>query len=77
MTHTTSSPEYQSAYRKCHSCETSLLKLVNDTLWAMENRQITAMLIMDLSATFDTVDHDVLLDVLHRKFDVISTVLKW
>ena len=31
-------PEYQSAYRKHYSCETSLLKLVNDTLWAMENK---------------------------------------
>ena len=30
-------PKYQSAYRKFHSCETSLLKIVIDTLWAMEN----------------------------------------
>ena len=69
-------PKYQSAYRKFHSCETSLLKLINDTLWAMENKKITAMLIMDLSAAFDTVDHDVLLDVLHRKFGINNTALK-
>ena len=30
------SPQYQSAYRKNHSCETSLLRLVSDCLWAME-----------------------------------------
>ena len=41
-------PEYQSAYRKFYSCEISLLKLVNNTLWVMENKQITAVLIMDL-----------------------------
>ena len=61
-------PKYQSAYRKFHSCETILLKLVNDTLWAIENKQITAVLIMDLLATFNTVGYDLLLDVLHRKF---------
>ena len=69
-------PKYQSAYRKFHSCETSLLKLVSDTLWAMENKQIIAMLIMDLLAAFDTADHDVLPDVLHRKFGIIYTALK-
>ena len=70
-------PKYQSAYRRFHSCETSLLKLVNDTLWAMENKQITAMLIMDLLAAFNTVNHDVQLDVLHRKFGKTNTALKW
>ena len=57
-------PKYQSAYRKFHSCETSLLKLVNDTLWAMKNKQVIAVLIMELSGAFDTVHHDHLLNVL-------------
>ena len=43
----------------------------------MENKQITAVLIMDLLAAFDTVDHDVLLNVLHRKFGIIKTALQW
>ena len=60
-------PEYQSAYRKKHSCETSLVKLVNDTLWNMENQLVTAIVILDLSAAFDTVDHDLLLEVLGKK----------
>ena len=58
--------EYQSACRKFHSCETSLLKIVNDSLWAMEQKQITAVLIMDLLAAFDTVNNDLLLDVLRK-----------
>ena len=57
-------PDYQSAYRKHHSCETSLIKLVNDLLWAMEKQEVTAMTVLDLSAAFDTVDHDLLLAVL-------------
>ena len=33
--------QYQSAYRKNHSCETSLLRLDNDSLWAMEQQEAT------------------------------------
>ena len=70
-------PEYQSAYRKFHSCETSLLNLVNYTLWAMENKQITAGLIIDLSPTFDTVDHDLVINLLQRKIGIANTALQW
>ena len=59
-------PEYQSSYRKYCSCETSLLKLENDTLWAIENKLITAVTVMDLSAAFDTVSHELLLTVLRE-----------
>ena len=51
-------PEYQSAYRKDYSCKTSLVKLVSDILWGMENHLGTAVVILDLSAAFVTVDHD-------------------
>ena len=70
-------PNYQSAYRKFHSCETSLIKLVNDLLWAMEKQEVTAMTILDPSAVFDTVDHDLLLEVLNKRFGVKQKALKW
>ena len=70
-------PEYQSAYRKHHSCETSLVKLVNDILWGMENQLVTAIVILDLSAAFDTVDHDLLVDVLEKRFGITGTARKW
>ena len=54
-------PSYQSAYWLYHSCETLLIKLTNDILWSMEEQNITAVLALDLSATFDMVDHDILL----------------
>ena len=63
-------PEYQSAYRKNHSCETSLVKLVNDILWNMDRQLATPIVILDLSAAFDTVDHDLLLDVLETRFGI-------
>ena len=71
------SPHYQSAYRKNHSCETSLLRLVNDSLWAMEQQQATIVVITDLSAAFDTVNHDILLSVLNRRFGLQGKILKW
>ena len=46
-------PEYQSAYRKEHSCKTSLVKLVNDILWGMVNQVVTSVVILDLSAAFN------------------------
>ena len=65
------------AYRIYHSHETNLPKLVNDTLWTMENKQIAKVLILDLLATFDTVNHDLLLNVLQRKFGITNTAFKW
>ena len=48
---------YQSSYREHHSCKTALVRLTNDLLWNMEVQQITALVAIDLSAAFDTVDH--------------------
>ena len=62
-------PDYQSAYRKYYSCETSLVKLVNNILWAMEKQLVTVVVILDLSAAFDTVDHDLLLEVLEKNME--------
>ena len=70
-------PDFQSAYRKHHGCKTSLLKLTNDILWGMENQQVTSMIILDLSTTFDTVDHEHLLKVLNHRFRVTDRALEW
>ena len=70
-------PEYQSAHRKHYSCKTALVKMMDDILWAMENQPIMAVVAIDLSAAFDTVDHDILLSVLSRKFGIQDTALRW
>ena len=67
----------ESAYRKHHSTETSLVKLTNDALWAMENQSVTAVAILDLSAAFDTVVHELLLEILNKKFGRSDTALAW
>ena len=52
----------QSAYRKFHSTETALLRIYNDLLRASDRRQVTALVLLDLSSAFDTIDHQILLD---------------
>ena len=45
-------PDYQSAYRANYSCETALVKLVNDVLWCFENQEAMQVIAIDLSAAF-------------------------
>ena len=67
----------QSAYRQFHSCESALLRLVNDILEGMEEQEVTALIAIYLSAAFDTVDHDILLDVLQKQYGACGTALNW
>ena len=70
-------PIHQSAYKQFYSCEKAIIKIVNDILWAMEYKNITTLVIIDLSTAFDTVDHKVPLEVLHRHFGVEGRALDW
>ncbi len=67
----------QYGYKKHHSCETLLLKLVEDILIAVDNNSGVIVLLIDLSAAFDTVDHSVLLSILQNKFRIKNTALGW
>ena len=46
----------QSAYRRNHSTETTLLKAKSDILLALDKQHITCLYILDLSAAYDTID---------------------
>jgi len=62
--------QYQSAYRKGHSTETALLEVMDGVYTAADNRQVTVLISLDLSAAFDTVDHMILLQRLQSEFGV-------
>ena len=70
-------PDYQSAYRENYSCETAVLSISDNILWLMERQRITSLVAIDLSAAFDTVDHDILLNILKCKFGIEHYALKW
>ena len=70
-------PVLQSAYRHHHSTETALLKVKNDILMSMNNQHVTLLVLLDLSAAFDTVDHAILLECLRNDLGVSGTVLSW
>ena len=56
---------YQSAYKSCHSTETALVGVCDDMQLAFDKRMGTALLMIDLSAAFDTINHYILLRVNH------------
>jgi Reverse transcriptase (RNA-dependent DNA polymerase)/Endonuclease-reverse transcriptase len=70
-------PEQQSAYRRCHSTETAMLKVLGDAYVAADAGQLTLLSLLDLSAAFDTVDHWILLERLRRSCGVIGLALGW
>lgn len=68
---------YQSAYRECHSTESALLKVNNDLLLALDNRCVAYLVLLDLSAAFDTIDHEILISRLRRQFGIQDIALEW
>ena len=67
----------QSAYKKQHSTETLLVRIWNDLLVAADEKTATVVMLLDLSAAFDTVDHDLLLRILKNEIVLRGKVLDW
>ena len=67
----------QSAYRPNHSTETALLRIVNDLPTATDNNKICILTLLDLSAAFDTIDHQILLTRLQHSFGISGPALSW
>ena len=68
---------FQTAYRAGHNTETVLLCIVNDILSALDKNNISVLLLLDLSAAFDTIDNQILLSRLNSVFGIQSTALQW
>ena len=67
----------QSAFKRGNSIETALLYIQNDFLSAQDRGELTALSLLDLSAVFDTIDHDLLLSRLTEWFGIDGVVLQW
>ena len=68
---------FQSAYKVGHSAETALLCIKNEIHLSLSKGMPTALVLLDLSAAFDTIDHDTLLSCLSSRFGFVGSALKW
>ena len=66
--------EFQSAYRSGHSTKTALLRVKSDILNAIDDRRGVFLVLLDLSAAFDTTDHNILLNRLSYDFGISGNV---
>jgi hypothetical protein len=68
---------FQSAYRPGHSTETALLLTLNSIYSTADSGHSTLLVSLDLSAAFDTIDHNLLISRLRNSFGVSGPVLSW
>ena len=70
-------PLLHSSNRQNHSTETVLLKVRNDIIMEMSSRNVVLLVLLDLSATFDTVDNTILLSRLQSTLGITGKPLDW
>ena len=68
---------FQSAYKSCHSTETALIRVKNDIMMAVDGKKAVVLVLLDLSAAFDTIDHALLFSRLEYMFGLTGCVLQW
>ena len=59
------------------STETAVAAVHNDMIGALDRGEIGALVLLDMSAAFDTVDHSVLLATMKRRIAVTDDALAW
>ena len=69
--------EVQSGYRPNHSCETLLVRMCDDINREIGAGNVVIVVLLDLSAAFDTIDHTVLLEKLLNDYGVTGSALQW
>ena len=67
----------QSAYRPFQGTKTALLRINNDLLRAIDQHQEAVLILLDMTAAFDTIDHGILLDRLYKRYGICGTALSW
>ncbi len=67
---------FQSGFRVHHSTETALIKIINDIRFNSDSGKISVLVLLDLSAAFDTVDHNILLERLENWVGLSGMALK-
>ena len=69
-------PEFQSAYCKNYSTETALVRVTNDIPMKMNTQEVTLLVMLDLSAAYDTVNYNILLTRLNEELGICGLALE-
>ena len=69
--------KFQSGFRPKHSTETALLRVSNDILMRADSGECSVLLLLDLTAAFDTIDHSILITRLEQWVGLQGTALQW
>ena len=69
--------KFQSGFRKGHSTETALVKVTDDLKVSADNKNVSVLVLLDLTAAFDTIDHLVLIQRLENWIGLSGTALSW
>jgi hypothetical protein len=69
--------DLQSAHRACHSTETALLRVHHDITLALDNNSCAVLVMLDLSAAFDAIDHPILMERLQYSHGITGQALTW
>ncbi len=67
--------DFQSGFRPSHSTETALIRVTNDL--SSDRGCISLLVLLDLSAAFDTIDHNILLNRLENFVGISGSALAW
>ena len=70
-------PKFQSAYRSRHSTETAFLRVHNNIVRLIGEKKAVMLILLDLSAAFDTIDSSILIKRLNTHFGIGGLVLDW
>ena len=70
-------PKFQSGFRKRHSTETAILRVNSDICDGIDRGDVALLALLDVSATFDTVDHGILLERLSNSYGIVGSAHEW
>ena len=70
-------PTFQSGFRRAHSTESAVLRVMSDIYSAIDKGQVALLSLLDVTAAFDTVDHGIMLKRLSRSYGMTDSVYSW
>ena len=70
-------PANQSVFRPGHATETAVLRVLSGILLTVDRGDVAALILLDLSAAFDTIDYEILLQHLQTTYGICDVTHRW